>query len=459
MNFKKMVCLLAAVIMIAGIFAGCGKAAGPTEKTAAIVASTQADTKPADTKPVDTKPVLDKNYSVKYAVPASSAEGDSVKKLITIANNAGLKIELIPIPGTGQDFFNKLNVSLMSGDEIDLFDSNPLFTYNFSKAKLLTELDDIAVKNGVDLNKTFGINLVKQDGKVLGIPTGKDQWITLFNKKIFDDAKVPYPTADGWTWSKYIETAKKITNTAKGIYGSYMLDYDSFNYMIAAQKKIPAYKADGTSNFDDPEYKYALKFFYDLGNVEKIQPDFLTFKSKKLQWDDFARGKYGMFVCGSWSMGLMSDTKSWPRDWKFGVLPMPSLDNGSRTALSIIGQIVVPSTTKHPNEAFMAAYAMASNYHKLYNGQITNVTLSQEDKDDWYKNVLVKFNNEITSDEYNAAFKDIEPVSEKIIGKGANGIAQAFLSEGEAYGVGQKSLDDAVKAIKEKADAAIAADK
>ncbi len=455
---KKIGCFLVALILAAGIFSGCSNNSGGTPTTDAK----STDSKSTDSKSTQEDPtsVIDKDYSVKFAKPASSVDQADVKRIVEIANEAGFKIELIPIPGTGQDFFNKLNISLMAGDEIDLFDSNDLFTYNFTKAKLLTELEPIAVQNGVDLSGTYGINLIKHNGKVMGLPTGKDQWITMYNKKIFDDANVPYPTAEGWTWSKYIETAKKLTNTQKGIYGSYMLDYDCYNYMYAAQKKIPAYKADGTSNFDDPEYKNALKFFYDLGNVEKIQPDFLTFKTKKLQWDDFARGKYGMFVCGSWSTGLMTDAQTWPRDWKFGILPMPSIDGATKTALSIVAQLVVPNTTKHPNEAFLAGYAISSNWHKLANGQIiTNVTLSQDEMNEWSANVLKAFNGEVSAEEFNAAFSGIEPVSEKIVGKGANGIAQAFIAEGEAYGVGQKSLDDAIKAIKEKADAAIEADK
>lgn len=129
---------------------------------------------------------------------------------------------------------------------------------------------------------------------------------------------------EGWTWEKYVETAKKLTDFNNETYDSLMLDYDCYNYMYALQKGAEHYKADGTSNYDDPLFAESVKFFYGLGNEEKIQPDITTYKAGVYPWNAFhstgkadANGKYdkaqfGMFVCGGWAASMLPNTEKYP---------------------------------------------------------------------------------------------------------------------------------------------------
>ena len=105
--------------------------------------------------------------------------------------------------------------------------------------------------------------------------------------------------------------------------------------MYALQKGAEHYKADGTSNYDDPLFAESVKFFYGLGNEEKIQPDITTYKAGVYPWNAFhstgkadANGKYdkaqfGMFVCGGWAASMLPNTEKYPRDWKCAILPFP----------------------------------------------------------------------------------------------------------------------------------------
>ena len=42
-----------------------------------------------------------------------------------------------------------------------------------------------------------------------------------------------YPEADDWTWEKFIEIGKKLTDEKAGIYGAYNPDWVHYNYMYA----------------------------------------------------------------------------------------------------------------------------------------------------------------------------------------------------------------------------------
>ena len=157
----------------------------------------------------------------------------------------------------------------------------------------------------------FGENLpIYDDGQVYGLPAFNDVWCTFINTKVFENAGVEVPSAEGWTWEKYIETAQKLTNADEEIYGSLMLDYDTYNFMYALQNGAEHYKEDGTANYDDPRFKESVEFFYSLGNDLKIQPDITTYKAGVYPWNAFTstgvanedgsydKAQFGMFVCG-----------------------------------------------------------------------------------------------------------------------------------------------------------------
>ncbi|HEY0827003.1 MAG TPA: ABC transporter substrate-binding protein [Bacilli bacterium] len=449
-----------AILLLISVTAGCAKntTKETSMETPQASSATETETPQATEEPK-------KDFTLKFAISAKSATSDENVKLMELASErAGVKVEPLVLAGEGVEFDQKLMLSLMAGEGIDIIYTNNASILKYIASKTAAPLEDLAAESSYDMDKVFGKYLKKDEGRVYGLPAFVDIWITLYNKKLFDDAKIPYPTASDWTWNKYVETAKKLTDASKGIYGSYMLDYDVYNYMRAKQLKVKEYKDDGTSNFDDPAYAESMKFFYDLGNAHKVQPDFLTFKSKKLAWDGFTNGQYAMHVNGGWSIGLMSDPKAWPRDWKFGLLPMPSVDGAKKSTLSVTGMYVIPSTSKHKKEAFAAITAMAEKQYTLGSGRIpARVDLTDEEIAAFITNNLAKpyANDGVTVEDFKAAFfnKDQDVVDEKMIGPGSTKINQAFISEGELYGLGQKTLEDAMKAIKEKADTAIKEEK
>ena len=57
------------------------------------------------------------------------------------------------------------------------------------------------------------------NGKVIGIPALVDNLALIYNKKLFDQAGLTYPT-DSWSWDDFRAAAKKLTNTATKTYGT-----------------------------------------------------------------------------------------------------------------------------------------------------------------------------------------------------------------------------------------------
>ena len=397
---------------------------------------------------------------LKIASHSIEMQSEEYKKMVEMAAAEGYKLDTIMMPPPKDAEADKLLVSLMSGDQMDIMYQAYPNAKKFYDADVITPLDELPGADSYDAEKVFGKYLPRFDGKVYGLPAFVDIWLTLYNKKIFDDAGVLYPKAEGCTWDKYVETAKKLTDPDRGIFGSFMAAYNNYNYMYAVQSGIPHYKRDGTSNYDDPVFAQALKFYYDLGNLYKIQPDIITQRGMKLPSDSFTTGKYGMFVCGGWTLSLMADKTKYPRDWKFGILPMPYPEGKKKSTLTVVGCYFVPTTSKHKKEAFEVVKLFAEKRYTLGYGRVPcRVDLSQSELDHYIENGLLNpyKDDGITVADLRATWFDpvMEVKDEKVIGYGDTLINLAFVQEGELYATGKQTLEETMKAIKEKADKAI----
>src|SRR5262245_33148630 len=95
---------------------------------------------------------------------------------------------------------------------------------------LITDLTPLIERDKVDMSDFLPdvLKIYQSEGKQWGIPFLTTGSYVYYNKKLFDEAKVPYPPTNwddtSWTWQAYVDTAKKLTkniddpNTA--VYGA-----------------------------------------------------------------------------------------------------------------------------------------------------------------------------------------------------------------------------------------------
>lgn len=446
-SIKKALLLSVAAILSCSSLAGCGgdDAVTPTQT------SSNSD------KPYE-------GVTLHYAVSETATQGGEVMELVELVKEkTGINIEFTIVPNTNAGEVDKALVSLMAGDELDILYGTDAKLKTYYNAGVLSSLDDLAENSNYDMEQVFGDNLVSyNDGHVYALPAYKDIWLTFYNKKLFDEAGVPYPSAEGWTWEKYVETAKQLTDSSKGVFGSFMLDYDNYNYMYALQNGWEPYNEDQTeTNFTDQKFKDSLEWFYGLGNVEKIQPDCVTYAAGTYPWNTFvASDNMAMFVCGGWVASMLPNKESYPRDWECGILPMPYPEGQEPSTLAVTGCYAVPTTSKNKEAAFAAIKCMAEEQYTLGYGRIpARVDLTDEEITNYISDKLVPTyaDDNITVEDFKNAWFDSERkvLSEKIIGPADGTISQIIIEESELYGSGSKSLDDAASAIKSRSDAAI----
>lgn len=461
MYTKRGVSLSLAGIMAYTLLAGCG---AKTEEPAAT--TKQEDQTTTAAGETQNQAASDKPYAgvkLKWAVGDNFAQGqENIQLVELVKERTGIEIEFTIVPPTQAGEIDKTLVSLMAGDEFDLIVKTPSGLKPFYNAGVLEPLDELAANAGYDMKSVFGDTLTPyEDGKLYVLPSCSDIWTTYYNKKIFDDAGIPYPTAEDWTWEKYIETAKQLTDLDNGIYGSFMNDYDNFNYMLAFQKGAKPYKEDGTSNFDDPLYKESMKFYYDFGNELKVQPTSTEYAAGLYPYNAFmTTGKMGMFVCGSWVATTLTDQKKYPRDWQAGILPMPYPKGHEKSSLTISTAYAIPSTSKNKEAAFEAIRTICEEQYSLGYGRIpARVDISEEELMAYIEEkVAPRFEKDgITAEEFKAAWFDTSRklIPEKIVGPADAAISQIWVEEGQLYGQGMKDIDEAIASVKARADEVI----
>jgi len=121
----------------------------------------------------------------------------------------GNKLEYVVVPGQAGEIYQKIDISLMSGDSTDLIDANANYAQKLQHNKMALNLRDIIKNSNYDLIGNNGQFLLpSDDGGVYAVPTVASYWAVFYNKAIFDAAGVPYPQGS-WTWTEYIATAKK----------------------------------------------------------------------------------------------------------------------------------------------------------------------------------------------------------------------------------------------------------
>lgn len=368
-SFLKCAGMGAVTAAAAGLLAGCGG----SDSSSSSTASSAAAAEPADPN----KPYA--GVTLYYAATDTEATGPEMQDIVAmVKEKTGINIEFNIIPKADTGEVDKRLVSLQAGDELDIVYGTVAQLKVFYDAGVLEPLDELASAANYDVKSVFGDSApVYDDGLTYGLPAFTDVWCTFINTKVFENAGVEIPSAEGWTWEKYVETAQKLTNLDEEIYGSLMLDYDCYNYMYALQNGAEHYKEDGTSNYDDPRFRDSVEFFYSLGNELQVQPDITTYKAGVYPWNAFPstgvanadgsydKAQFGMFVCGGWAASMLPDTEKYPRDWQCVILPMPYPEGQEPSTLTVPGCYAVPSTSKNKEAAFEAVRCIAENQYTL----------------------------------------------------------------------------------------------
>ncbi|WP_420367059.1 ABC transporter substrate-binding protein [Curtobacterium sp. L1-20] len=286
----------------------------------------------------------DKDVTLTYGV---WSQDDTMQKLIDEFERENPKIHVKLQVNPFADYWTKLQVGAQGGTAPDAFwmlgDHFQLYAANDQ----LLQLDDAVKAAKVDMSKYPKplVDLFNYQGHQYGLPKDFDTIGLWYNKKLFDDAGVGYPTTS-WTWSDVQAAAAKLTNPSTQTYGiAAPLNRQEGYYNTIAQAGGEVISKDGkTSGYDSAATQKGLQYWVDF--IKKGQSPTLKQFADTEAVAQFENQKVAMYYGGSFYAQRFYENKTLRPNVDVTTLP-----KGEKTATVINGiQNVGYSKSKHPAE-------------------------------------------------------------------------------------------------------------
>ncbi|GIP58522.1 ABC transporter substrate-binding protein [Paenibacillus woosongensis] len=290
MRMRKWLGITLAAVLLLSMLAGCsgnngGKNANATEPPATNNNGNAANEPSAN--PVTLKWALWDWEATAYYQPLI----DAYK-----AKNPNVTIEYVDLGST--DYMTMLSTQLSGGADLDILTVKDIPGYaNLVKQNHLEPLKKYMSEQGIDVSLYGGtVEQIQMNDEVYALPFRSDFWLIYYNKDLFDQAGVPYPTND-MTLEQYDELARKMTSGSGSnkVYGAHYHTWRSAVQLFGildGQHTV----VDGEYDFLKPTYERILK-----QQEDGIVMDYATLKTSSTHYSGvFYNNSVAMMNMGSW---------------------------------------------------------------------------------------------------------------------------------------------------------------
>ena len=236
----------------------------------------------------------------------------------TALGNPKVKVEVV----NWDNYWTLLEAGASGGQLADVFWMHSDYAQIYMENDILLDLTGYSEKDGVDMSIYYpdiAAIYKRDDGKIFALPKDHDTIALLYNKALFDQAGVEYPT-DEWTYEDMYEAAKKITEaTPDDTYG-YALntsnDQDGwYNYIYSYGGNVVNTEKTDTG-IDSAESKAAMEMVRKMLTVATPQAVVAESGTDSL----FQSGKVGMITQGSWMINSFYTAEN-SKDYAWAQIP------------------------------------------------------------------------------------------------------------------------------------------
>ena len=264
--------------------------------------------------------------------------------------NPDIKVNVMDIGAT--DYDTKIPVLLSSGDTSDVITIKSMNIYtSLVEKNQLMPLDEKITESKIDMAPYQGSDEgIRINDQLYGLPFRNDYYLLYFNKTIFDNAGVDYPTND-MTWDEYRALAKQLTSGEGNdkIYGAYLHTWSGSLYRWGIDKEHSM--IDGDYEFLKPVYD----LFLGMQNEDKSAMDYGTLKTGNIHYSGpFYKEQVAMELMGTWFANMIINTKNkGETNVEWGAVRAPHFEGqDSNIAVSNPTPVAINKNAAHPEEAW-----------------------------------------------------------------------------------------------------------
>lgn len=229
----------------------------------------------------------------------------------------------IEVQAVGWDeYWTKLEAAATSNSMPDIFWMHSNQIYKYADNGILADCSDIV--DASNFSEISVANATGSDGKIYGVPKDKDIIGLLYNKELFDEAGVEYPT-DEWTWDD-LEKASAQIYEKTGKYGYMAYSHDQIGYWnFVYQNGGSILNEDGTeAKYTDKATADAIKYYVGLQDNDwcPTQEQFANTGAAEM----FFSGEGAMYYAGNWDLVNLCTTYT-DMNGKWDVAALPKCPN------------------------------------------------------------------------------------------------------------------------------------
>jgi multiple sugar transport system substrate-binding protein len=169
------------------------------------------------------------------------------------------------------------------------------------------------------------IDPFKWDGQLMCIPQNLSSLVVYYNKKLFDEAGLAYPS-DDWTWDEFLETAKTLTvdSDGDGVTDQFGLGTEASIFRLApfiwqnGGELVDDQQNPTRLTIDTPEAREAFQWFVDLQTEHKVAPGAEEEAAEDSE-SRFQNGRLAMFLNSRRGVPTYREITGF--DWDVAALP------------------------------------------------------------------------------------------------------------------------------------------
>ena len=253
------------------------------------------------------------DVTITYACfSASGAQEETLKKMVEVfeSKNPGIKVD-VQLTGYG-DYFTTLATKVAGGNAPDVFEMN---MENYLAYMLRGQCADLTNMGIATQNYAAGtLDAVSNDGKLYAVPASFSTCVLFYNKALFDQAGLSYPTND-WTWADAQVAAEKIRALGDDIWGYFQpISYHEFYKSVGGNggsllnSDFSAFTANSAENVAVLDAMIAR-----VRGDKRVMPNAEDLAGRG-DWDLFTEGKLGMIVTGIWGFSTFAEKSAFEWD-------------------------------------------------------------------------------------------------------------------------------------------------
>jgi len=280
------------------------------------------------------------------------AELEVWNQIVTDFHQANPNITVNVEVSDWDSYWTKLKTLLSASTPPDVFAIDAPLYLDYQSRDVLMNLQPYLDQNPDLLKGVYPQTLeaYKTPDGMYGLPRDFQTIALFYNKDMFDEAGVAYPTGE-WTYDDLRNAAKQLTKIGvDGKVTQFGFSADLWDMELIWSEAIWAYggeviDADHTETLiGEPKAREAWQLFHDMLFEDKSWPDPNTVG--EYGDDPFLAGVAAMTPVGHWAVPGYAEAS-----FKWDVAPMPKGPAGQATSVNSAG-FVIGKASKNPDAAF-----------------------------------------------------------------------------------------------------------